>query len=72
MTANTSRRIFENPELAAQITGISFQLIYRFKVILETISSGHEIDIVKYDEYAYDTAVICRAVWVAPNDSHYA
>lgn len=53
---NTSRRFFENPELASEITGISYDLIYRFKVILETISSGHLINVTKYDEYAYDTA----------------
>ncbi|CAH2102438.1 unnamed protein product [Euphydryas editha] len=53
---NTSRRFFENPELASDITGINFELIYRFKVILETISSGHKIDAEKYDKYAYDTA----------------
>lgn len=31
---NTSRRFFNNPELAAEITGIDFQLIYRLKIIL--------------------------------------
>lgn len=53
---NTSRRFFENTKLAAEITGISHELIYRFKVILETISSGHKIDVGKYDNYALDTA----------------
>lgn len=53
---NTSRRFFENPQLAADITGIDFDLIYRLKVILETISSGHKINSQKYDAYAFDTA----------------
>lgn len=53
---NTSRRFFDNPELASDITGINFELIYRLKVILQAISSGHEIDSEKYDMYAYDTA----------------
>lgn len=53
---NTSRRFFENPQLAADITGINYELIYRLKVILETISSGHIIDSQKYDCYAKDTA----------------
>lgn len=53
---NTSRRFFENPHLAADITGINYDLIYRLKVILETISSGHKIDSQKYDSYAKDTA----------------
>lgn len=53
---NTSRRFFENTELAADITGINHELIHRFKVILEAISSGHEIDVAKYEIYALDTA----------------
>lgn len=53
---NTSRRFFDDPQLASDITGISYDLIYRLKVILETISSGHEIDSEKYDKYALDTA----------------
>ncbi|KAK9688610.1 hypothetical protein QE152_g35188 [Popillia japonica] len=53
---NTSRRFFENPHLAADITGINYELIYRLKVILETISSGHKIDSQKYDCYAKETA----------------
>lgn len=53
---NTSRRFFENPELASDITGVDFNLIYRVKVILETISSGHKIDTKKYDAYALETA----------------
>lgn len=53
---NTSRRFFENPRLASDITGVNYDLIYRLKVILETISSGYVIDAKKYDEYALDTA----------------
>lgn len=53
---NTSRRFFENAHLAADITGVDFNLIYRLKVILETISSGHKIDVKKYDDYAFETA----------------
>lgn len=55
---NTSRRFFENPKLASEITGISYDLIYRLKVILEAISSGHEIDTGKYEKYAEETARI--------------
>lgn len=53
---NTSRRFFENPELDADITEVDFQLIYRLKIILETISSGHKIDVKKFDEYTMTTA----------------
>lgn len=55
---NTSRRFFENPKLASEITGISYELIYRLKVILETISSGHKINTEKYESYANETARI--------------
>jgi hypothetical protein len=53
---NTSRRFFADPELAGSITGIDVNLIYRFKVILEVISSGHRINTEKYSKYATDTA----------------
>jgi hypothetical protein len=53
---NTSRRFFADPELAGTITGIDVNLIYRFKVILEVISSGHKINTEKYSKYATDTA----------------
>lgn len=53
---NTSRRFFANPELAAQITGVDYNLIYRLKVILEVISSGHKVDFNKFAEYGIQTA----------------
>lgn len=55
---NTSRRFVSDPEAAARITGIDYTLIYRFKVILETISSGHIIDAKKFETYAFDTATL--------------
>lgn len=53
---NTSRRFFANPVLAAEITGLDYNFIYRIKVILETISSGHRIHIEKFAEYTTNTA----------------
>lgn len=53
---NSSRRFFGNPELVAEITGIDLNLIYRFKVILQTISSGHKINLEKFDSYTKKTA----------------
>ncbi|KAK5645599.1 hypothetical protein RI129_006899 [Pyrocoelia pectoralis] len=53
---NTSRRFFSDPKIASDITGISYNLIYRLKVILEAISSGHLIDPEKYDRYGLETA----------------
>jgi hypothetical protein len=53
---NTSRRFFADPDLAAEITGVDINLIFRFKVILEVISSGHEVDTEKFSAYATETA----------------
>lgn len=53
---NTSRRFFADPETASRITGIDKNLIHRFKVILEIISSGYMIDVEKFTVYTYETA----------------
>lgn len=53
---NSSRRFFADPKLAAEITGIDFNLIFRFKVILQVISSGHKVNVQKFSEYCMDTA----------------
>lgn len=52
---NTSR-FFEDPECSSRITGINLELIKRFKVILEVISSGNSIDVNKFGVYAHETA----------------
>lgn len=51
----TARRFFYNPELASSITGIDINLIQRFSVILRTISSGYDIDPVKFGKYCTET-----------------
>lgn len=53
---NTSRRFFGNPECSSRITGINIDLIKRFQIILEVISSGYDIDPAKFDEFAHTTA----------------
>jgi len=45
---NTARRFFENTSISATIIGVSESLINRFHVILQAISSGHNI---KYDNF---------------------
>lgn len=42
---NTARRFFENSELSSSITGIDEEIIKRFKVVLQTISCGFDINI---------------------------
>ncbi|KAJ4431291.1 hypothetical protein ANN_19888 [Periplaneta americana] len=53
---NTSRRFFENPALSASITGVDIEIIRRFNIILQVISCGHEIDVEKFRNYAFETA----------------
>jgi hypothetical protein len=52
---NTARRFFEDPKLSAEITGLDAELLRRFAVILQALSSGWKIDVAKYDTYARDT-----------------
>jgi hypothetical protein len=53
---NTSRRFFAEPEVSARITGLDVTLIRRFKVIIETISSGFSINLEKFSSYLTETA----------------
>lgn len=53
---NTARRFFENYKVSAKITGLDKNLIYRFHIILQTITCGFAIDIDKFKEYTLDTA----------------
>lgn len=53
---NTARAFFTNYKTSACITGIDEQLIKRFYVILQTISSGYEINIEAFKKYTQETA----------------
>lgn len=53
---NTARRFFENSKMSAEITGINLELIERFHIILQVISSGYNINIEKFEEYCIETA----------------
>lgn len=48
---NSNRRFFADPKLAAEITGIDFDLIFRFQVTLQVISSGRKVYVQKFSEY---------------------
>ncbi|XP_017465416.1 PREDICTED: uncharacterized protein LOC108358524 [Rhagoletis zephyria] len=56
---NTARRLFENPQITADITGVNEQLIHRFKIILSTITCSQAIDAEKFQIYCIDTAKLC-------------
>lgn len=53
---NTSRRFFADPQKASEITGVDFGFIYRLKIILEVISSGHKVNLQKFTDYCLETA----------------
>lgn len=53
---NTSRRFFDDFEISAAITGIDMNLIYRLKVILDTLCCGYKINADKFHEYCNETA----------------
>lgn len=53
---NTARIFFANAEKVSKITGVDVQLIQRLSVVLRTLNSGFEIDSVRYDAYAKETA----------------
>lgn len=55
-SGNTSRRFFSSPDLAAEITGIKKEFIIKLRVILEAMSSGHKIDVIKFQIFCKDTA----------------
>lgn len=50
-TGNATRRFFREPEKVSEITGIDRELIERFAVILNIITSGEEINASKFEEY---------------------
>ncbi|XP_076547285.1 uncharacterized protein LOC143305923 [Osmia lignaria lignaria] len=53
---NTSRKFFSQTKLASEITGVNEDLIYRFSVILNTISSGYSVNAEQFGKYAFETA----------------
>ena len=53
---NTARKFFEFPNKTAAITGLDQDLIKRFSVILQAITSGEKIDVIKFKDYARKTA----------------
>lgn len=53
---NSARRFFADPEKSASLTGLDVNLIRRFAVILQTISSGKKIKIPQFKQYCFETA----------------
>lgn len=53
---NTARKFFRDYEESARITGFNVNLLKRFSVILQTLSSGKEINVEKFAGYTKETA----------------
>ncbi|XP_036148284.1 uncharacterized protein LOC118647442 [Monomorium pharaonis] len=60
---NSARRFFENPVVSSQITGVDKDLVVRFSTLLKAISSGFEIDSIKFGKYCKETADLYRKVY---------
>lgn len=52
---NSARRFFKNSFITSQIMGINHELIENLSIILQTISSGHVIDIEKFKSFYLET-----------------
>ena len=55
---NTARRFFLNPEKSGEISGLDVELILKFSVLLSRLSSGHEIDCVKFEKLCSGTRTL--------------
>lgn len=55
---NTARRFFKNSQKSAEITGLDENLIKRFSVILQVLSSGYDINTDEFKKYAAETKVL--------------
>lgn len=53
---NTARKFFEDSNITAEITGLDEQLIRRFAVLLQALSSNKAIDARKFGLFAKETA----------------
>lgn len=53
---NTARHFFVKYQQSAKITGIDEDIIYRFYIILQAISSGHEINLDSFKQYSVTLA----------------
>lgn len=53
---NTARRFFQNCDKASEITGVDKDLLNRFNVILQTLSSGFSIKTNEFKIYLFETA----------------
>lgn len=55
-TGNVARKFFTNCKEASRITGVNEELIRRFWIIMVALSSGYNLEVQKYDDFAKENA----------------
>lgn len=55
---NMARRFFNEPKLAAELTGVDESLISRFGIVLRTMACGYSVNIDAFSIYCLETAEI--------------
>lgn len=55
---NTARKFFANYEIISEITGVNCQLLKNMYIILQVMSCGKAIDVIKFQNLATETAKI--------------
>lgn len=53
---NVARKFFQNYEISSEVTGIDKELIHRFYIILQVLSSGFKVHTEKYKNFCIDTS----------------
>lgn len=56
MKATTARRFIKDAEKSSEITGLDLGLVRRFCSILSARTSGLEINVMAFGQYAWETA----------------
>ena len=57
-TGNVARKAFANPEITAEICGVSPDLVKNIQVIWGTLASGYAIDPDKFDQLCKETSAL--------------
>lgn len=53
---NTARRFFENTQISSRILGLDENIMKRFHIILQVLSSGFAVNVTAFKQYSLETA----------------
>jgi len=62
-TGNVGRAFFEQAERVSELIGVDKDILVRMHAILQVISCGEKIDLVKFKEHCIDTAKKCATFY---------